>query len=257
MPFGGLINLVGQGIGALADRMQQKRSNEYNQKMWHMENAYNDPSAQMDRLKKAGLNPNLVYGGSPGQVAGTAGNLQPQLPIKNKFQMPNPLDYQMQQSQIKNTKAQTDNLGYQSEVILQDALLKAAQTREAISRTLGKDIQNNVAFRIADYNVDAAFEGVQKLRHENSQNVIKTNILGQQYNQNEKVMPVELEKLQNEVKVLKATESGITLSNHLKNMENQLAELGIYPNSPWYIKILGRQGINLSKLPIIKKYTNQ
>ena len=28
-----------------------------------MNNAYNDPSAQMERLKQAGLNPNLVYGG--------------------------------------------------------------------------------------------------------------------------------------------------------------------------------------------------
>ena len=31
--------------------------------MWNMNNAYNDPSAQMERLKQAGLNPNLVYGG--------------------------------------------------------------------------------------------------------------------------------------------------------------------------------------------------
>lgn len=29
---------------------------------WNMQNAYNDPSAQMARLKEAGLNPNLVYG---------------------------------------------------------------------------------------------------------------------------------------------------------------------------------------------------
>lgn len=31
--------------------------------MWNMNNAYNDPSAQMERLKQAGLNPNMVYGG--------------------------------------------------------------------------------------------------------------------------------------------------------------------------------------------------
>ena len=30
--------------------------------MWNMNNAYNDPSAQMERLRQAGLNPNLVYG---------------------------------------------------------------------------------------------------------------------------------------------------------------------------------------------------
>ena len=32
--------------------------------MWNMNNAYNDPSAQMERLKQAGLNPNLVYDGN-------------------------------------------------------------------------------------------------------------------------------------------------------------------------------------------------
>lgn len=41
--------------------------------MWNMQNAYNAPSAQMERLQKAGLNPNLVYGG--GSVTGnTAGS---------------------------------------------------------------------------------------------------------------------------------------------------------------------------------------
>ena len=32
--------------------------------MWNLVNAYNDPAAQMERLAKAKLNPNLVYGGA-------------------------------------------------------------------------------------------------------------------------------------------------------------------------------------------------
>lgn len=43
--------------------------------MWNLGNKYNDPSAQMARLKAAGLNPNMVYGQSSGGAAGQAGAL--------------------------------------------------------------------------------------------------------------------------------------------------------------------------------------
>lgn len=37
--------------------------------MWNMQNQYNSPTAQMQRFKDAGLNPNLIYGqGSPGNA---------------------------------------------------------------------------------------------------------------------------------------------------------------------------------------------
>lgn len=51
--------------------------------MFNRQNAYNDPSAQMDRLQQAGLNPNLIYnkgGALPSATiagGGTAPNLQP------------------------------------------------------------------------------------------------------------------------------------------------------------------------------------
>lgn len=41
--------------------------------MWNRQNEYNDPSAQMERLKAAGLNPHMVYGnGAVGNSAGSA-----------------------------------------------------------------------------------------------------------------------------------------------------------------------------------------
>lgn len=48
-----------------------KLQNERDEDFWKMQNAYNDPAAQMQRLAGAGLNPNLVYGsGSPAATAG-------------------------------------------------------------------------------------------------------------------------------------------------------------------------------------------
>lgn len=48
-----------------------KYQNDLNISNWNLQNAYNTPAAQMQRYKDAGLNTNLIYGGS-GAVAGNA-----------------------------------------------------------------------------------------------------------------------------------------------------------------------------------------
>ncbi|QCQ85133.1 DNA pilot protein [Blackfly microvirus SF02] len=68
-------NLVDTGINAI----MQSKNNQNNQRYatymydrqradaitdWNRQNAYNNPSAQMERYKAAGLNPNLIYGQS-------------------------------------------------------------------------------------------------------------------------------------------------------------------------------------------------
>lgn len=80
---------VGQDMLSSAETLaQQKKLADYNfaqnLSMWNLNNAYNDPSAQMARLEKAGLNKNLVYGGGnvTGNTSGStptydAGNYQP------------------------------------------------------------------------------------------------------------------------------------------------------------------------------------
>lgn len=41
--------------------MLAKQQNQWNLEQWNRENAYNDPSSQMQRLRTAGLNPDLMY----------------------------------------------------------------------------------------------------------------------------------------------------------------------------------------------------
>lgn len=71
--IGAVGNLVSQLIGNRQEKRNQERQHEYNRElsetqyqrdleMWNKANEYNSPLEQMDRLKKAGLNPNLVYG---------------------------------------------------------------------------------------------------------------------------------------------------------------------------------------------------
>lgn len=78
-----VLGAVGLGDDDIAAKTQweyQKKAADYKYaqdlNMWNLVNAYNDPSAQMERLQKAGLNPNLVYGG--GNVTGNTSSSSPE-----------------------------------------------------------------------------------------------------------------------------------------------------------------------------------
>jgi hypothetical protein len=73
-PLGSLFgNIFGQRAKRRQDKLNFQRQREHNLEMakynfdrqvemWNMQNAYNDPKAEMRRLKEAGLNPQLMYG---------------------------------------------------------------------------------------------------------------------------------------------------------------------------------------------------
>lgn len=79
---GPLVSAAGNVIGSLIGANAQKKNNEslmelaqykYDKDLeqWNRENAYNTPTAQMQRYADAGLNPNLIYGqGSSGNASG-------------------------------------------------------------------------------------------------------------------------------------------------------------------------------------------
>ncbi|MDV3668519.1 hypothetical protein CMU39_10850 [Elizabethkingia anophelis] len=72
MSWLGAIPIVGGMIeGAMNNSSNKKiarENREFSLEMWNRNNEYNTPLAQMQRLKEAGLNPNLMYG------QGTTGN---------------------------------------------------------------------------------------------------------------------------------------------------------------------------------------
>ena len=73
----GAASVIGNVLGNIGSKKRQKRADKANIKFWQMQNAYNDPAQQMSRLKKAGLNPNLVYGQSVSGATGQAGAVAP------------------------------------------------------------------------------------------------------------------------------------------------------------------------------------
>lgn len=94
-------SLIGSITGAAAAAQANRKQHEYEREMyekqkkdslefWSLQNQYNAPEMQMQRLKQAGLNPNLVYGGGATQ-SGADLSLKPMSISNSVSARPNPL----------------------------------------------------------------------------------------------------------------------------------------------------------------------
>lgn len=104
---------------------------DQNLNLWNLNNAYNTPSAQMERYKSAGLNPNLMYGqGSSGNSSSPAQGYQS--PRLNVPHIENPMPNAVQSalnglsaiSGVSKTLAETDNIHQNTENLQQDNRIK-------------------------------------------------------------------------------------------------------------------------------------
>ena len=131
--FGSLASAGGSLVGSIANglfggaqvRRQLKANKELaqyqfdlNRQQWQAENEYNSPKAQMQRLRDAGLNPNLVYGS--GSVSGNTTTAGP------RFESP---------KASKNDRWDFANLAAQAITMYQDMQQKQANIDLARAQT--------------------------------------------------------------------------------------------------------------------------
>ncbi len=100
-------NIISTAMANEANERMQHEQNKWNLEQWNRNNAYNHPAAQMQRLKAAGLNPDLMYGQNAGGAMGnSSAPAQGTQPIpKQPFRMD--LDPLML-AQLKNIEADTN-----------------------------------------------------------------------------------------------------------------------------------------------------
>jgi len=141
-----LLPFLGMGFNAISQGHQNKKQREYNTQMyerqradalsdWNMQNLYNSPSAQMDRYKKAGLNPNLIYGQqsmTPSVRTTDSKSYNPQVPRVDPQILGDTMNNQYD-LRIKN--AQADLIATQQDSLQVDMELKKANTLKAIADT--------------------------------------------------------------------------------------------------------------------------
>lgn len=173
---------LGSGIfGSIFNSNSQKKANkaqmDFQKEMyerqradsladWQMEADYNSPKAQMQRLKDANLNPNLVYGhGADAQMgsvrSSSPGSYSPTAPELDLGFVPQSLGM-IYDIQLKD--AQKDNLQAARAVQEQDVLLKAAQIQNTLQDVHTKEFDLKMKNDLKAINVDMAEQALTKAR---------------------------------------------------------------------------------------------
>lgn len=158
--------VLSTGINAVTQVNQNKQSRRHAVYMYdrqradaladyQMQNEYNHPSAQMERLREAGLNPNLVYGNGATAEGGSirSSNAPSWSPDAPKIDLQQPImgyiDAQIKQAQI-------DNLRVINTVQQQEALLKAAQTLDTLASKDTKNFDLGLKTELKETTIEAA-----------------------------------------------------------------------------------------------------
>lgn len=229
---------------------------------WHLQNQYNSPEQQMQRLKSAGLNPNLVYGQSSGAASGQASQIS--TPDVQNTQYRDPqfgnsvssagLAYLSAITDIEIKQAQVDNLRAQNQVIRQEYELKSAYTnrskfdlefeselrgtsaearRERLRQLkTSTDISINEDIRralLTTSNLQQAAERVATMRQQQLS-------MAQQRAHSK----MEMSRIRIEKERLNAVISNTKMDTILKEKELELRKAGINPNDPMWARIAGR-----------------
>jgi hypothetical protein len=258
---------------ALTDYDKQRRDSLAD---FTMQNQYDSPTEQMNRLREAGLNPNLVYGsgasaGSPAPVKSadtrstSPGSYSPHAPQIPDFVGPGLSSYY--DTQIK--QATIDNLKTQNTVQTQEAILKAAQTSQTVATTentsqntatskfdLGMKTelrQNSLDF--ADQNLKKMMgEADTSLGENDRRNALNSSSI------REAAQRILTQRLQNtaipgQKAHIQSQIQSINRDIQIKDLDIQLKKLGIQPGDPLYMRALGRI-INSNDVKITNPLTN-
>lgn len=161
----GAASVIGNVLGNIGSKKRQKRADKANIKFWQMQNAYNDPAQQMSRLKKAGLNPNLVYGQSVSGATGQAGAVAPSKAAPYSMDLGTAANNSMAayqtQAQVNNTNIDTAKKAF--ELGIEKKYAAETIEQELTNVRLGnalKVIENNVAQGVMQDKIKLAAENL-------------------------------------------------------------------------------------------------
>lgn len=240
---------------AAANRKQRQFSRDMYAKQkadniafWNMQNEYNSPEKQMQRLKAAGLNPNMVY--DKGGAITPAGNISTPDVQNVQYRTPDfgPIGQAMGgyfDTRIK--QAQYDNLKAQNTQIQNQALLTAAQTLETTTKTDGAKTQNELARAVFNDTAEQKSLENQKILADTKYTLNQDERAAAQNAQSlqegaERILNMRADRAntQEQKNVIRQTYSNLIKEGRLKELDINLKNLGISPNDPVYARILGQ-----------------
>ena len=190
--------------------------------MWNRQNAYNHPAKQMERMKSAGLNPNLMY------AQGTTGNASGQLP-----------QYQAPQSNAQETAQSMSgvltNYMDMKQKQTQNRLLEQ-QIRSEEQNTRAKALENVITAKgIADDSEASKHYGSKSMQQ----------ALGRYHSNHNLEAAGRAQRIKNEIavrdqdlnlEILQKKAKAMGLSNQFAQYRNQLAKDGLtFSSNEWAV----------------------
>jgi len=267
MPFP-VVAAIGAGaalgagaIGAASTGNANRKNREFQEQMynrqyrdnidfWEMQNAYNTPEAQMQRYKEAGLNPNLIYGQGN---SGNAGSIS--TPDAQRYDHKTPdysfiadaghslanyVDFEIKSAQLANMEA--DKL-----VKLEEALLKGTQRENIQQNTTRSQFDLGLETELRDTSLDMRRESLRKLKQDmdlslrGDERAAAANQASLKESA-QKILTMRLQRAQTraEIQRIKAATTDTKLASEIKRQDIELKKLGIQPNDPIYLRVLGQ-----------------
>lgn len=262
-------SLLGSAINAGSTARQNRLNRQFSEHMynrqrqdsladWTMQNSYNHPSAVMQRLREAKLNPHLVYGDGANMPAAQIRPAQfsnpsteaPQVDVGGAASkgIAAYMQTQMQEATINNLRAQND-------LLLKEAQLKEAQVHNVNTDTASKEYDISKKNWDLDYSMDTRDTSIHKQEVEvrELENRIFMNL---QKNQREWIMQattireavarigqiaVQNAKTKEEIAKIKQEVKNLQSDNRLKQLDINLKEEGIQPGDPAWQRVIIQQ----------------
>lgn len=229
-----------------------ERQKQDNIDFWRMQNSYNDPSAQMQRLRDAGLNPALIYGSNASGASGAAGSIDAPKVVDPDF---NPADFSGAGAAAATTinsiydlrikKNQSNNLAAQNDLIAEQAKLAAAQR----FKTLTEDARGRLGYKLDkelyEVNVEAAREALRQTTTATdvmeSQNQRDLQMHGVRYRR--ELEQLAIDKVRRSIAPYQLDEArervrSLIRDNKIKDFEIMLNDLGLTKGSGVYFRLL-------------------
>jgi hypothetical protein len=244
---------IGAGLlNRSSSRKQWDREVEYNQKFWEQNNKYNSPQEQMKRLQAAGLNPNLVYGGSPGQTAGQS-EMQKTPDMQSDgtryIDPQGPMDMLSAYNDYNIKQAQTDNVKANTDLTEERTTLEARKAYNELIKGELSEYEAELAKETLTNRIELAHEQVRKARADAeytlSQNERADVMLASNVTEaverviasraKRQLTNAEIQRIKTDTRVLEA--------------QAKLADMNLPANSPAFVQVIA----NLVKALTIRK----
>ncbi len=247
----GVSSLIGGIGGAISARKNRKLARELAQKqqdfqsaeaekayqrnlqMWNAQNAYNSPSAMMQRLEQAGINPQLAAGSLSAGSAGTPPAYNPPNVVQPSEQIfANPYEsisqmgtnlaaVSLSSAQEAQTRAQTKNIEQQTyRIALQNAYLLPAEITDTLNQFSYNPKMREQAYALGAIGIQRAQFDLQVA--EKSVEEMEKKLQGLDYENRLKQLDVAFKELTQESRIAAAAaEFGMTIEK-AKNYGNML-----------------------------------